>query len=54
MENQLRIRVRIGDSEVEASYPVSERTVSNPTEGTPQVVITVVKAIVEAIKKEKA
>jgi len=54
MENQLRIRVRIGDSEVGASYPVTTRTVCDPTEGAPQVVITLVKAMVEAIKKEKA
>lgn len=52
MENTLRIRVRIGDSEVEASYPITERVTSDVT--TPETVIKVVKEIVEAIKKEKA
>lgn len=48
MENTLRIRVRIGDSEVEASYPQTEWHTN------PDSVIKMVKEIVEAIKKEKA
>lgn len=48
MENQLRIRVRIGDSEVEASYPQTEWHTNADS------VIKVVKAMVEAIKKDKA
>lgn len=52
MENTLRIRVRIGDAEVEASYPLTPRNFCDHKDGAPQVVITLVKEIVVAIKKQ--
>ncbi len=48
----IKIRVKIGDKEVEISYPISERTLVGYDSGTLVAAVKAVKDVVDKLKEE--